>query len=198
MVLLLTKKRIKHKKNTGHRHSQTPSNRLQTPLQNKKKRNKNSNKSITLISSYHPHSGYTDEETNLFNQQIADLYGDIPNANITIMGADINASIGSRNSQNDEHDNNNNVEESSETSPQHLLIGPCTNPKTNHKGQFYINLLSQLDLRAASTFFHNTSGYDTWINPATKEKHQLDHFLIPRQQFKVVKNVKKNLLRSNK
>ena len=151
------------------------------------------NKIITLISSYHPHSGYTDEETNLFNQQIADLYRNIPDNNIIIMGADINASIGSKKSSDNESDNsqNNNIQESFSTSPQQLLIGPCANPKINHKGQLYINLLSQLDLRAASTYFQNNSGYDTWINPATKEKYQLDHFLIPRNQFKLVKNVKK-------
>mmetsp|Transcript_17839 Transcript_17839/g.25395 ORF Transcript_17839/g.25395 Transcript_17839/m.25395 type:complete len:496 (+) Transcript_17839:690-2177(+) len=108
------------------------------------------------------------------------------------MGADINASIGSRALDNNETNNNNaEFKETLNISPQHLLIGPCANPKTNNKGNLYINLLSQLDLRAASTYFQNDNGYDTWINPATQEKYQLDHFLIPRKQFKLVKNVRK-------
>ena len=165
---------------------------LKIPTETCKKKEKKS-KIITLVTSYHPHSGYTDEETDLFNQQIADLYTSIPDNNIIVMGADINASIGSRTSNNDERDNNpnNNIEETTALSPQDLLIGPCANPRTNHKGHLYIDLLSQLDLRAASTYFQNDSGYDTWINPATQEKYQLDHFLIPRKHFKLVKNVKK-------
>jgi len=163
---------------------------LKIPTQNCKNKEKR-NKVITLVTSYHPHSGYTDEETDFFNQQIADLYTSIPDNNIVIMGADINASIGSRTSNNNERDNNPNIEETIALSPQDLLIGPCANPRINHKGHLYIDLLSQLDLRAASTYFQNESGYDTWINPATQEKYQLDHFLIPRKHFKLVKNVKK-------
>ena len=166
---------------------------LAIPAQNQKKKEKKNSKIITLVTSYHPHSGYSDDETNLFNQQVADLYTNIPNNNIIIMGADINASIGSRTSNNNAKDNNpnSNIEETFASSPQDLLIGPCGNPKTNHKGHLYIDLLSQLDLRVASTFFQNDSGYDTWINPATQEKFQLDHFLIPRKHFKLVKNSKK-------
>lgn len=92
----------------------------------------------------------------------------------------MNASIRSRTSNNNERDNNpnNNIEETTALSPQDLLIGPCANPRINHRGHLYIDLLSQLDLRAASTYFQNDSGYDNWINPATQEKYQLDYFLI--------------------
>ena len=126
MVLLLAKKRVKHKKIPAADTARLLAIDLKIPSETKTNKTAK-NKIITLISSYHPHSGYTDEETNLFNQQIADLYRNIPDNNIIIMGADINASIGSKKSSDDESDNsqNNNIQESFSTSPQQLLIGPC-------------------------------------------------------------------------
>ena len=56
---------------------------LKIPTQTCKNK-ENRNKIITLVTSYHPHSGYTDVETDLFNQQIADLYTSIPDYNIVI------------------------------------------------------------------------------------------------------------------
>ena len=47
---------------------------------NKKKKNGKykKDKNLSIMSAYHPHSGYSDEETNAFNQQIAMIYVDIP------------------------------------------------------------------------------------------------------------------------
>ncbi len=143
-------------------------------------------KTLSLISSYHPHLGYTDEETNDYNQSIADLFNKFPKNNIIIMGADLNASIGTRmNAEEEEDDDNNNI------SPLETLIGPCGNPRTNKKGDQYKNLMLQLDLRAVSAFFCNEKGYDTWRNPATDEKFQLDHFLVPRYHSKLIKDVRR-------
>jgi hypothetical protein len=74
-------------------------------------------KTLILISTYHPHSGYTDEETNNFNQSIADLFDKIPKNNIVIMGADLNLSIRTRTSSNDHSG-----EEDDNTSPVGTLI----------------------------------------------------------------------------
>mmetsp|Transcript_17850 Transcript_17850/g.25417 ORF Transcript_17850/g.25417 Transcript_17850/m.25417 type:complete len:142 (+) Transcript_17850:210-635(+) len=117
------------------------------------------------------------------------------------MGADINASIGSRTSNNDERDNNpnNNIEETTALSPQDLLIGPCANPRTNHKGHLYIDLLSQLDLRAASTYFQNDSGYDTLINPGSNaRKIPTRPFPNPKKALQISKKCKENLPWNNK
>jgi hypothetical protein len=53
-------------------------------------------KFLSLLSSFYPRSGCTNKETNDFNQSIADLFYEIHKNNIVFMGADINASIGTR------------------------------------------------------------------------------------------------------
>lgn len=121
-------------------------------------------KALTLTTIYHPHSGYTDDETNYCNQSMADLFDAIPKNNIMIMGVDLNASIGTRTRQGED---NNNI------SPLEMLIAPRRNPRTNSKGALYKNLMLQLDLRAVSTFFHSSKGYNTRRNPATDENFQL-------------------------
>ena len=101
------------------------------------------------------------------------------------MGADLNASIGTRTNPEEKDDDSDSI------SPLETLIGPCGNPRTNKKGDQYKNLMLQLDLRAVSTFFCNSKGYDTWRNPATDEKFQLDHFLVPRYHSKLIKDVRR-------
>ncbi len=53
-------------------------------------------KFLTLLSGFYPRSGCTNKEKNDFNQSIADLFDEIHKNNIVFMGADINASIGTR------------------------------------------------------------------------------------------------------
>ena len=72
---------------------------INIPIPNNKKNKDEKNKKgriITIITAYHSHSGYSDEETNTFNQQIAEAYEEIPKNNIIIIGSDTNASIGHR------------------------------------------------------------------------------------------------------
>jgi hypothetical protein len=49
----------------------------------------------------------------------------------------------------------------------------------------------QLDLRVVSTLFCDNNGHDTWINPANDKKFQVDNFLVPWIQSKIVKDIKK-------
>jgi hypothetical protein len=49
------------------------------------------------------------------------------------------------------------------------------------------------DLRAASTFFESNKKYNTWRNPRDKRPHQIDHFLIPRNQLCHTVDVKRKL-----
>ena len=164
---------------------------IDIPIPNNKKNKDGKNKKgkiITIMTTYHPHSGYNDEETNAFNQQVAKTYEDIPKNNIIIIGSDINASIGRR-----ENNKNNNNDDDNANEDFHidLLLGPCGNRRVNHKGELFRNLLQQLDLRAISTYFSDPNGHDTWINPADNSKFQLDHFFTPRSSYKYIKSVKK-------
>jgi hypothetical protein len=106
------------------------------------------------------------------------------------MGSDLNVSIGTRASSNDSYPEEEGGENEN-LSPIETLIGPCGNPRTNKKGDHYRNLMLQLDLRSVSTFYCNNKGYDIWRNPATDEKYQLDHFLVPCYHSKLTKDVKK-------
>ena len=51
---------------------------------------------ILLLSSYHPTSGYSKADANKFNLQVSAMINQISEKNILIMGADLNASIGTR------------------------------------------------------------------------------------------------------
>ena len=57
-----------------------------------------------------------------------------------------------------------------------------------------LNLLRQTDLRAVTTYFNSTNGHDTWTHPATKEKHQLDHFLVSRLHCRNVIDAQKKYI----
>jgi hypothetical protein len=54
-------------------------------------------------------------------------------------------------------------------------------------------MMREQDLRAASTFFDCNNKYNTWRNPRDKRPHQIDHFLIPRNQLCYTTNVKQKL-----
>jgi len=104
----------------------------------------------------------------------------IPKANILIMGAYLKASIGTR--LNDANDNKD---------PSVGLFSPHGNPWRNARGEFIIRILTQFQMRAASTFFESSKGHDTWINPAMKVKYQLDHFLIKKKHLQIITDVKR-------
>ena len=54
---------------------------------------------LCLVSNYHPHSGYKDDELDAYIQDITDFIDAIPKNNTIIIGANLNASIGIRTTQ---------------------------------------------------------------------------------------------------
>ena len=141
---------------------------------------------LSLVSSYHPHSGYKTEELDAYNESIADFIDSIPKNNTIIMGADLNASISTRKTKTQQED----PEDEREEDIANELLGPNGNPHRNQRGEAILNMIRALNLRAVSTFFDCNDNYDTWINPGTKEAFQIDHILIPKNQLIQTSNVK--------
>jgi len=69
------------------------------------------------------------------------------------------------------------------------VIGPHGNQKLTQRGKHICALMTQLKLRAISTFYQSKS-YDTWLHLATKTGYQLDHFFIPTVHAKYIINIK--------
>ena len=118
---------------------------------------------LCLTSIYFPHSGYKESELETFNNQVTDFLSNIlAQRNTThIIGADINASIGTRTSL--ENDNpQEKIESHLDTDPAQQLLGPFGNPKKSKSGDKILNLMREFQLRAASTFYDNNRKYNTW------------------------------------
>ena len=152
---------------------------------------------ICLTSIYFPHSGYKESELETFNNQVTDFLSDIlAQRNTThIIGADINASIGTKTSL--ENDNpQEKIESHLDTDPAQQLLGPFRNPKKSKSGDKILNLMREFQLRAASFFYDNNRKYNTWLglpNPITKKRqaYQIDHIFIPKYQLSKTSNVKR-------
>ncbi len=152
---------------------------------------------LTLIPCYFPHSGYKEEELDSFVEKFSLFYSSAaPNKNAsTIIGADINASIGNRNSGEvhlnpspDGIEKDGRYEE--EIDSIHNLLGPHGNPYRNACGERVLNLMRELDLRAPSTFFDSHGKFNTWRCPK-RRPFQIDHFLTPRTQLCRTLNVQR-------
>ena len=61
-----------------------------------KAKSKLKHKHISLLTSYHPTSGYPDTKANKFNNPVSHMISMIPKDNVLIMGSDLNASTGMR------------------------------------------------------------------------------------------------------
>ena len=101
-------------------------------------------KTTTLVTRYLPHSKYKDKEAIAFNQSFTEMTNKIPKTNSIMIGADINVSIGVRDSKKEEEHEESNI------------FGPCGNPKKNKIGEMILNLLRQTDMKAIATYFDNT------------------------------------------
>ena len=137
---------------------------------------------LTLMTSYHPISRYLDKNTSNFNQQMSTMLNLISKEIILILGADLNAFIRTWQTHSTVNNDANDPSES--------LFGPHGNLRKNTWGELIIGVLNQNQLRAASTFFESNNKHDTWTYPASKEKYQLDHFLIKWNNLQFVMNVK--------
>jgi len=90
------------------------------------------------VSNYHPHSGYKDNELDAYMQDITDFIDAIPKNNTIIIGAGLNALIGTRKTTT----TNDPIEDNDITND---LIGPYGNPHRNHRGTLTPNMLRQLN-----------------------------------------------------
>jgi exonuclease III len=154
---------------------------------------------LVLISCYFPHSGYKENELDSFANDWSEFLSTTANQknSTTIIGADINSSIGNKtsllqnpNSTQDKHDS------PLDFDPIEQLIGPHGNPQTSKNSHRILNIMRSHNLRAASTFFDNNRKYNTWLSPPTaptmkRNAYQLDHILIPKNQLCYTQNVKR-------
>ena len=124
------------------------------------------------MSYYHPTTGYKAEEIEQHLSDVADFINDIPLKHEIIIGADLHAATGIR-----ETSIIDNIMENNEDTI-NGLIGPHGNTKHNDSGTLIRELLCELDLHAASTYFDSNCKHDMWIHPAMKEGYQPDHFFI--------------------
>jgi hypothetical protein len=143
---------------------------------NKERKNKGKRKTIdkiifSLITSYHPHTGYKDEEAEEYNQIVMEMCENCPKEATIIMGADVNAALGTSKL------------DSQETDPEDptSILGPHGIQKRNERGEAILNMARTLDLRVATSYYQQTKGSGTWIHPATKQRYQPDHFFISRK-----------------
>ena len=168
----------------------------------KKKCTENSNKkkfkNLCLTTIYFPHSGYKECEIESFYNETSSHLSNILSLRNTdhIIGADTNASIGTRTSA--VLNNNPSIvcEEPTETDPIFDLLGPFGNPRLSKTGKGILNIMREFQLRAASSFFDNNNKYNTWLAPpqAPTEKrkaYQLDQIFIPKSQLCQTTNVKR-------
>ena len=113
-----------------------------------------------------------------------------------IIGADTNASIGTRTSVAPNDNPPIVYEEPAEADPIFELLGPFGNPRLSNTGKGILNMMREFQLRAAGSFFDNNNKYNTWLAPpqAPTEKrkaYQLDQIFIPKSQLCQTSNVKR-------
>ena len=69
------------------------------------------------------------------------------------------------------------------------LIGPFGNKHRNENCDLFCDIMRELDLHSAHSFFDCNDKH--WIHLGTKQKYQLDHFLILSKQLNRASNVKR-------
>jgi len=125
---------------------------------------------IFLISCYAPISTDSEENWTSYYTNLSECISRKINSDLLVIGSDCNASIGIRNQNTD------NLYIDS--------IGQHGLNKLNSSGQRLLNFLQQNNLSAVTTFFKKPMHrYITWVNPATKDIYQIDHFITLKSQL---------------
>jgi hypothetical protein len=108
---------------------------------------------LALVSYYAPHSGYPEEEIERATLEFSEFLSKVPANNTTvIIGADLNASIGTRISEDPVPSKEKDDDSELQGDTIKELLGPHGNPHRNENGEKILNLMREHDLRAASTF----------------------------------------------
>ena len=95
-------------------------------------------KTLSLMSNYHPTTGYKTKESKDQITKVTNFINDILAKNEIIIGADLNATIRNR-MLSDLEDTKDLI---------NTLLRPHRNPKWNESGEIIRNMMQELDLRA--------------------------------------------------
>ena len=124
---------------------------------------------LFLVSAYSP-IGAADKAIRV--QYYADLekcFRACKHDQVFVMGTDANASMGTQSSLRDK------------------VLGQFGEARVNDAGLDFHSFCGRLSLCAPSTFFRKKS-YSSWFHPCSGLGHQIDHFIVRRQDFKMVRD----------
>jgi hypothetical protein len=148
-------------------------------LETSERENKTSRtQTLCLTTIYFPHSGYKEKELDQFNSDISGFLSTLlrKKNTIHIIGADLNASIGTSTSIQRNETRQDKTENPYKEDPITNLLGPNGNQHKSKTGEAVLNLMREFNLRAASTYFDNHRKYNTWLglpNATTKKKKSI-------------------------
>ena len=131
---------------------------------------------ITIIQAYTPTSAYSNEDVEVFYEDLQKVLNKTPKEDILVVQGDWNAKIGE-----DAYEN---------------WKGTCgrhCNIKSNERGLRLLEFASYNDLMVANTFgSHKTSRKITWHSPDGKTHNQIDYIMV-KKRFSSSVNISKTL-----
>ena len=124
---------------------------------------------VMLETSYAPVGNAKEDIRHAFAEDMEHLM-EAPKSNeVLLVCIDANASMGTR------------------SHPQDLVLGPFGVNRVNSAGRELHDLLDSKRLCSATTFFSKPA-YGTWRHPRSRNRFQLDHVLIPRNDLSRVRD----------
>ncbi|XP_066923905.1 uncharacterized protein [Clytia hemisphaerica] len=123
---------------------------------------------VFVISSYAPIGMASDIEWENFFDGLDDCISKKKPKDILVIGSDTNSSMGCNAQLNEDYP-----------------IGKFGIEHINDSGRRFSSYLAINNLLAATTCFRKNS-YATWTHPRSKLKHQIDHFIVQKENFKFV------------
>ena len=131
---------------------------------------------ISIIQVYAPTTDHTDEETELFYNELQDSISKISKKDILVIQGDWNAKIGK-----------DAITDWGRTS------GKYCNSTTNERGYRLLEFAKTNDLIVANTFGpHKKSRIQTWHSPGGLYHNQIDYILVSKR-FTTIVNINKTL-----
>ena len=135
---------------------------MRLPLQGKKH--------LTLISVYAPTMAYTQEEKELFYQQLSSLLRTVPKEDKLLLLGDFNARVG----------------KDSQAWPE--VIGPHGMGQENSNGQLLLTFCAEHGLTITNTLFQlPTIHKATWMHPRSRHWHMIDYIITKRRDIQDVR-----------
>ena len=116
---------------------------------------------VFLISTYAPIGNASDDEWDLYFDQLSSCIAKKSKNDILLIGLDTNSSMGTSTEKEDP-------------------IGRFGISHVNDSGRQFRSFLAINGLSAMTSCFEKRD-YTTWIHPRSKKKHQIDHFLVNQE-----------------